>query len=33
MRKRKLNIKTLVAEAAKFAEVESTYGIHRTKVI
>ncbi len=25
MRKRKLNIKTLVAEAAKFAEVESTY--------
>src|SRR2546422_8573820 len=25
MRKRKLNIKTLLAEAAKFAEVESTY--------
>ena len=25
MRKRKLNIKTLVAEAAKFAEIESTY--------
>src|SRR2546428_13552353 len=25
MRRRKLNIKTLVAEAAKFAEIESTY--------
>ena len=25
MRKRKLNIKTLVAEAAKFAEIETTY--------